>query len=129
MRTRAPRLATYALRTSSSRTLSTSARYLNQGPGTGENFEQANDPKGRKLTPNVSKTDETPVDAMGARDKPYQELVAAGEKARQLQSPNRATTWSRNQQPRELAMTGPRFEQTIIEEQVRLTVGGSSQLY
>ncbi|KIV93023.1 hypothetical protein PV10_04268 [Exophiala mesophila] len=116
MRTRVPRVATYALR-SPCRSLSTTNRQLRQGPGTGENFEQANDPQGRKLTPNVSKTNETPTDAMGARDKPLQEAVAAAEKSRQLQSPNRATTWSRSQQPREMAMTGPRFEQTIIEEQ------------
>ncbi|KAK6384800.1 hypothetical protein LTS17_002363 [Exophiala oligosperma] len=99
------------------RPISASARLLRQGPGTGENFQQANDPQSRKLTPNVSKTDETPVDSMGASDAPLQEMVTDGERARQLQAPNRAKPWSRSQMPRELAMTGPRFEQTIIESQ------------
>lgn len=36
------------------------------------------------------------------------------------QSPNRAEVWSRSQQPRAAAMTGPRFEQTDFELQVRL---------
>lgn len=36
------------------------------------------------------------------------------------QAPNKKGIWSRNQQPREVAMTGPRFEQTIMEDQVRL---------
>jgi NADH dehydrogenase (ubiquinone) Fe-S protein 6 len=92
---------------------------LRQGPGTGENFEQANDPTPRKLTPNVSKTDETPVSAMGNQDAPLQEMAPEGEKLRNLQAPNRAKPWSRSQMPRELAMTGPRFEQTIMEQQVR----------
>ena len=36
---------------------------------------------------------------------------------RDVQAPNRATTWSESQRPRALAMTGPRFEQTNIAEQ------------
>jgi NADH dehydrogenase (ubiquinone) Fe-S protein 6 len=36
------------------------------------------------------------------------------------QSPNRAEVWSRSQQPRAAAMSGPRFEQTDFELQVRL---------
>ncbi|EXJ91901.1 NADH dehydrogenase (ubiquinone) Fe-S protein 6 [Capronia epimyces CBS 606.96] len=116
VRTRVPRVAAYALRTSS-RSLSASTHLLRQGPGTGENFEQANDPTPRKLTPNVSKTNETPVDAVGSQDAPLQELAEAAEQQRQLQAPNRAKPWSRSQQPRELAMTGPRFEQTIFELQ------------
>lgn len=34
------------------------------------------------------------------------------------QAPNRAEVWSRSQQPRVVAMTGPRFEQTDFELQV-----------
>ena len=34
-----------------------------------------------------------------------------------MQAPNRATTWSKSQQPRELAMVGPWFENTIMESQ------------
>jgi NADH dehydrogenase (ubiquinone) Fe-S protein 6 len=63
-------------------------------------------------------TDQVPTDAMGARDAPLQEMVADGEKKRELQAPNRAGIWSRNQQQREVAMEGPRFEQTIMDTQV-----------
>lgn len=35
------------------------------------------------------------------------------------QAPNRVGVWSRSQQPRSKAMTGPRFEQTDFAEQVR----------
>ncbi|TAQ87721.1 hypothetical protein B7494_g3940 [Chlorociboria aeruginascens] len=34
-----------------------------------------------------------------------------------LQAPNRKEVWSRNQKPRAQAMTGPRFEQTIMKYQ------------
>ncbi len=33
------------------------------------------------------------------------------------QSPNRATTWSTNQQPRPAGQSGPRFEQTVMDLQ------------
>ncbi|KAI8909761.1 zinc-finger domain-containing protein [Gorgonomyces haynaldii] len=33
------------------------------------------------------------------------------------QAPNRPTTWSASQQPKELATSGPRFEQTLWEYQ------------
>lgn len=36
---------------------------------------------------------------------------------RDVQAPNRATTWSKSQRPRALGMTGPRFEQTNISQQ------------
>jgi NADH dehydrogenase (ubiquinone) Fe-S protein 6 len=36
-----------------------------------------------------------------------------------LQAPNRSGVWSRNQRPRSEAMTGPRFEQTDFDLQVR----------
>jgi NADH dehydrogenase (ubiquinone) Fe-S protein 6 len=36
-----------------------------------------------------------------------------------MQAPNRQGIWSRSQAPREKAMVGPRFEQTIMEDQVR----------
>ena len=35
------------------------------------------------------------------------------------QSPNREMTWSTSQQPRQLGMRGPRFEQTELDKQVR----------
>ncbi|KAE8383759.1 zinc-finger domain-containing protein [Aspergillus bertholletiae] len=43
--------------------------------------------------------------------------VDAAERSVQLQAPNRARTWAASQQPREKAMTGPRFEQTDMELQ------------
>ncbi len=87
--------------------------------GTGENREQANDPMPPKEPPNVSKTNETGVTAFGAHDGRLVESAEEGERQRQLQAPNRKGIWSRSQQPRDRAMTGPRFEQTIIEHQVR----------
>lgn len=46
------------------------------------------------------------------------ETLQEGEKARSLQAPNRKDTWSKSQQKREIAMSGPRFEHTIFELQV-----------
>lgn len=37
------------------------------------------------------------------------------------QAPNRKDIWSRSQRPRSVAMTGPRFEQTDFDLQVRAT--------
>ena len=81
---------------------------------------QANDPSPPTPKPNVSGTNATPVDAVGAWDPPLQEEPEVGERNRQLQAPNRANTWAASQEPRERAMTGPRFEQTIMELQVCL---------
>lgn len=66
----------------------------------------------------MSATNATPVEDPSAMKVPLQEDPEAGERNRQLQAPNRASTWARSQQPREMAMTGPRFEQTIMELQV-----------
>jgi NADH dehydrogenase (ubiquinone) Fe-S protein 6 len=52
-------------------------------------------------------------------DKILVESVEKAEQLRTMQSPNRKGIWSRSQQPREKAMAGPRFEQTIMEDQVR----------
>jgi hypothetical protein len=71
-------------------------------------------------TPNASATNAVPTAAPvmdGPSPKDLAESVEAAEKARHMQAPNRATTWSRSQRPRELGMVGPRFEQTIIEMQ------------
>ncbi|KAN0080673.1 hypothetical protein V8E54_003877 [Elaphomyces granulatus] len=73
-----------------------------------------NDPTPRKLTPNVSTTNAVPIDSTDAS---LQESPEAGESDRLLQAPNRATTWAASQQPRERAMIGPRFEQTVMEHQ------------
>ncbi|KAH7348687.1 hypothetical protein BKA65DRAFT_501153 [Rhexocercosporidium sp. MPI-PUGE-AT-0058] len=69
-----------------------------------------------KPVPNVSKTNELPMETPH-RDAALQENAADAEKLRVQQAPNRATTWSRSQNPRAKAMSGPRFEQTIMELQ------------
>jgi len=73
----------------------------------------------RKPQSPVSSTNAIPVSSEGSFDQSLQESVEDGERRRIMQAPNRETTWSRSQQPRELAMVGPRFEQTIMEDQVR----------
>jgi NADH dehydrogenase (ubiquinone) Fe-S protein 6 len=97
------------------------ASYSSTVPRFSENRMQPNDPNPPTATPNVSATNATPVDSMGSWDHALQEEPEVGERTRHLQAPNRARTWAASQQPREQAMTGPRFEQTIMELQVRLT--------
>ncbi|KAK2763211.1 hypothetical protein FQN54_009847 [Arachnomyces sp. PD_36] len=96
------------------------AYYSSTTPRLAENFAPVNDPTPPKNPPpNVSETNAVPVDAVGARDAPLQETTEEGQRAREMQAPNREKTWSRSQQAREKAMTGPRFEQTIMEFQPR----------
>ncbi|KAL8873076.1 MAG: hypothetical protein Q9174_001397 [Haloplaca sp. 1 TL-2023] len=76
-----------------------------------------NDPNPPSPVQNVSDTNAVPISAMGLRDAPLQEMPEDSEKQRQMQAPNRSEPWSRSQQPRERAMSGPRFEQTIMEYQ------------
>lgn len=83
-----------------------------------ENRMPVNDPRPKDPPPNISASNALPIDAAGARDAPLQEMPEDGERQRQLQSPNRAERWSRSQSPRHKAMTGPRFEQTIMDFQV-----------
>lgn len=71
----------------------------------------------KKEVPNVSKTNETPLETPH-RDAPLVEKAADAEGLRVSQAPNRSGVWSRNQNPRAKAMSGPRFEQTIMEFQV-----------
>lgn len=110
--------ATYRCTPRAIRTLTTTPSYARQGPGSGENFIPVNDPSPAKSTPTVSKTNETPVDNMGVGDGTLQETTQDAEKRRVMQAPNRKDVWSRSQMPREMAMVGPRFEQTIMEVQV-----------
>jgi NADH dehydrogenase (ubiquinone) Fe-S protein 6 len=70
-----------------------------------------------KEVPNVSKTNELPIETPH-RDAPIVEKTEDAEKLRVMQAPNRAAVWSRSQNPRAKAMSGPRFEQTIMELQV-----------
>ena len=81
----------------------------------------ANDPVARKEVPTVSETNAMLTSSEGSFDKVLQESPAQAEKLRKQQAPNREGIWSRSQQPREVAMGGPRFEQSIIEDQVRLS--------
>ena len=78
-----------------------------------------NDPAPPNPVQNVSDSNAVPVSAMGLRDAPMQEMPEDGERQRQMQAPNRAEIWSRSQQSREMAMSGPRFEQTMMQFQVR----------
>jgi NADH dehydrogenase (ubiquinone) Fe-S protein 6 len=73
---------------------------------------------GKPTKPNVSGTNEVATSSIGTEDASVVESVAEGEKMRTMQAPNRQGVWSRSQQPREKAMVGPRFEQTIIADQV-----------
>ncbi|KAK4945080.1 hypothetical protein LTR28_008110 [Elasticomyces elasticus] len=79
----------------------------------------ANDPNPKPANSPVSSTNELATSSEGSFDKVLQESVAEGEKMRVMQAPNRKSIWSRSQQPREKAMVGPRFEQTIMEDQPR----------
>ncbi|KAH6668839.1 hypothetical protein B0J14DRAFT_599415 [Halenospora varia] len=71
-----------------------------------------------KQVPNVSKTNELPIESVHSSEA-LQESVEDAEKRRVMQAPNRAAVWSRSQNPRAKAMSGPRFEQTIMEDQPR----------
>jgi hypothetical protein len=92
------------------RYISSTAKQSNQQP--------ANDPVERGTKPNVSQTNVTPTSSEGSFDKVLQEDVADAERMRTQQAPNYKGIWSRSQQPREIAMSGPRFEQSIMEDQV-----------
>lgn len=67
----------------------------------------------------VSETNRLPSSSTGSHDEALYEDPEEGEKKRVMQAPNREGVWSRSQQPRAKAMVGPRFEQTIMEDQVR----------
>ncbi|KAJ5649218.1 Zinc finger CHCC-type [Penicillium longicatenatum] len=99
--------------------------YSSTVPRLHENRMQPNDPSPPAPKPNVSATNApegNPVpiaDLIEMRAYDFRENPAVGEQIRSVQAPNRATTWAASQQPREKAMTGPRFEQTIMETQPR----------
>lgn len=84
--------------------------YSSTVPRLSENRIQANEPV---VKPNAELTDRHVV-----WDGLMEEDPVKAERIRSLQAPNRATTWAASQQPREQAMVGPRFEQTIMETQV-----------
>lgn len=90
-----------------------------------DNPVPANNPNPQGRNSPVSSTNERPTSSEGSFDKILQESVEKGEERRVAQSPNRQGIWSRSQQPREKAMVGPRFEQTIMEDQVWPYASGS----
>jgi len=83
-----------------------------------DNPVPANDPNPKTPHSPVSSTNALPTSSEGSMDRALQELPEDGEKRRVMQAPNREGTWSRSQKPRAEAMVGPRFEQTIMEDQV-----------
>ncbi|KAJ5114216.1 hypothetical protein N7456_002750 [Penicillium angulare] len=98
--------------------------YSSTVPRLHENRMQPNDPSPPAPKPNVSATNapeasSAPIDRLVVMENTYVENPAVGEQIRSMQAPNRATTWAASQQPRAQAMTGPRFEQTIMETQPR----------
>ncbi|KAF4614290.1 hypothetical protein G7Y89_g15446 [Cudoniella acicularis] len=80
--------------------------------------QEINDPNPPKEVPNASKTNELPIESSHSSEA-LQENVQDSEKRRAMQAPNRTAIWSRSQKPRARAMSGPRFEQTIMEDQPR----------
>lgn len=86
-----------------------------------DNPVPANNPNPKPPQTSVSSTNATPTSSEGAQDKFLQESVEDGERRRVMQAPNREVVWSRSQKPRAEAMVGPRFEQTIMEDQVGYT--------
>lgn len=99
--------------------LSVAARpALSRGYNNSENPVPTNEPNPKPAKPNVSATSGVPTSSAGSFDKILQEAPAVAEELRVAQSPNRATIWSRSQNPRAKAMSGPRFEQAIMEDQV-----------
>ncbi|MCJ1364039.1 hypothetical protein MMC16_003148 [Acarospora aff. strigata] len=76
-----------------------------------------NDPNPPAPAQNVSETNALPSSPAGNRDMPLQEMPEDSERQRQMQAPNRKGVWSRSQAERAQAMSGPRFEQTIMEYQ------------
>ncbi|KAJ5398253.1 Zinc finger CHCC-type [Penicillium cosmopolitanum] len=67
--------------------------------------------------PRLASTSNVPTDTMSAWDGSLSEDPVVAERIRTMQAPNRSSTWAASQQPREEAMVGPRFEQTIMQTQ------------
>ncbi|KAK3679680.1 hypothetical protein LTR78_000056 [Recurvomyces mirabilis] len=99
------------------------------GSHSADNPIPANDPNPKPahspVSPNT--TNAVATSSEGSFDKILQESPQQGEEYRVMQAPNREMVWSRNQKPRREAMVGPRFEQTIMEDQ--LSTSSISSLY
>ncbi|KAH7396451.1 NADH-ubiquinone oxidoreductase [Pyrenochaeta sp. MPI-SDFR-AT-0127] len=109
----------FTLRALRSRSAAPLLRAKYASTATTSNQAPANDPVKRAVNPNVSETNALPTSSEGSFDKVLQESTAKGEELRRSQAPNRKGIWSRSQNPREVAMSGPRFEQSIMEDQPR----------
>ena len=83
-----------------------------------DNPVPANDPNPKQPHTPVSSTNQLPTSSAGTHNQVLQESTEDAEEKRVMQAPNRETVWSRSQKPRSEAMVGPRFEQTIMEDQV-----------
>lgn len=94
--------------------------YTSTVPRLSENRMAANDPNPPVVKPSAS-TSNVPADTMSAWDGSLSEDPVVAERIRTMQAPNRSSTWAASQQPREEAMVGPRFEQTIMQTQVGAT--------
>ncbi|CAI7615244.1 Zinc finger CHCC-type [Penicillium manginii] len=90
--------------------------YSSTVPRLSENRMAANDPNPPVVKPSASSSN-VPTDTMSAWDGSLSEDPAVAERIRTMQAPNRSSTWAASQQPREEAMVGPRFEQTIMQTQ------------
>merc|ERR1712014_43723 len=84
-----------------------------------DNPVPANDPNPKQPHTPVSSTNQLPTSSAGTHNQVLQESTEDAEEKRVMQAPNRETVWSRSQKPRSEAMVGPRFEQTIMEDQPR----------
>ena len=76
---------------------------------------------------NTAATDVVASSSIGSTDEALAESIDKSEAITNMQAPNRKGIWSRSQQPRHLAMSGPRFEQTKMEDQVRLELSLDSE--
>ncbi|KAK0265024.1 hypothetical protein LTS09_001433 [Friedmanniomyces endolithicus] len=100
-----PTIPTNTLRAASSRSTD------NPVPANDPNPTPAHSP----VHPNT--TNALATSSEGAGDFVVQESPEKAEERRVMQAPNREGIWSRSQKPRAEAMVGPRFEQTVMEDQ------------
>ncbi|KZF20172.1 NADH-ubiquinone oxidoreductase [Xylona heveae TC161] len=115
LRSSTPHLCTRAATTTFSLRLNSHAYSTDTYPT--DNPNPSNVPGPAQKGASARGTDNVPTSSAGGQDQALQESAESAESQRQMQAPNRATIWSRSQQPRDKAMVGPRFEQTVMEYQ------------
>ena len=100
------------------RCFSNSSRRLSaSGSTTNDNPVPVNTTLRPSTATNATETNAIPTSPTHGQDRALVEDPVEGEQMRVQQAPNRLQTWSRSQRPRSDAMTGPRFEQMIVETQ------------